>query len=238
MNTWSLEKRGFDPADAAGDGNRFLCANGYLGLRGVPEEADRELFPAVTLAGVYDQFADRWREPVNAPRCLFIRAFFDGKPLAEYRQHRTELNYRHGIYGRETDFGPILVRSQRFASMADPHLLAGRYEVNCVQEGDLTLQVGISTDIWDINGPHLFDFRMQAADTLAVEAVTGEKRIAVAAAQRVRADFAAEESPLQEREKRRTLRAVRLRRHLYRARWPRSRPGRGCSVRSGRRPGL
>ena len=39
MNTWSLEKRGFDPADAAGDGNRFLCANGYLGLRGVPEEA-------------------------------------------------------------------------------------------------------------------------------------------------------------------------------------------------------
>lgn len=198
MNTWSLEKRGFDPADAAGDGNRFLCANGYLGLRGVPEEAGRELFPAVTLAGVYDQFADRWREPVNAPRCLFIRAFFNGKPLAEYRQHRTELNYRHGIYGRETDFGPILVRSQRFASMADPHLLADRYEVNCVQEGDLTLQVGISTDIWDINGPHLFDFRMQAADPLAVEAVTGEKRIAVAAAQRVRADFAAEKSPLQD----------------------------------------
>lgn len=198
MNTWSLEKRGFAPADAAGDGNRFLCANGYLGLRGVPEEADRELFPAVTLAGVYDQFADRWREPVNAPRCLFIRAFFDGKPLAEYRQHRQWLDYRHGIYGRETDFGPILVRSQRFASMADPHLLADRYEVNCVQEGDLALQVGISTDIWDINGPHLFDFRMQAADTLAVEAVTGEKRIAVEAAQRVRADFAAEESPLQD----------------------------------------
>lgn len=198
MNTWSLEKRGFAPADAAGDGNRFLCANGYLGLRGVPEEADRELFPAITLAGVYDQFADRWREPVNAPRCLFIRAFFDGEPLAEYRQHRTELNYRHGIYGRETDFGPILVRSQRFASMAAPHLLADRYEVNCVQEGELTLQVGISTDIWDINGPHLFDFRMQAADTLAVEAVTGEKRIAVEAAQRVRADFAAEESPLQD----------------------------------------
>ena len=36
MDNWVLQKNGFDPADAAGDGNRFLCANGYLGLRGVP----------------------------------------------------------------------------------------------------------------------------------------------------------------------------------------------------------
>ena len=39
MNPWTLEKEGFDPRDAAGDGNRFLSANGYMGLRGAPEEA-------------------------------------------------------------------------------------------------------------------------------------------------------------------------------------------------------
>jgi len=197
MDNWVLQKTGFDPADAAGDGNRFLCANGYLGLRGVPEEAGPALFPAITLAGVYDQFENRWREPVNAPLCLFIRAFFDGRPLEENRGHRQWLDYRHGLYGRETDFGPVTVRSRRFASMAACHLLADRYEVECAREGELTLQVGISTDIWDINGPHLFDFRMQADDALTVEAVTGEKGIAVAAAQRIRTDFAAEESLLQ-----------------------------------------
>ena len=197
MNTWSLEKHGFDPADAAGDGNRFLCANGYLGLRGVPEEAGRELFPAITLAGVYDQFEDRWREPVNAPLCLSIRAFFDGEPLENYREHKQWLDYRHGVYRRETDFGPVTVRSQRFASLAACHLLADRYQVECAREGEVTLQIGISTDIWDINGPHLFGFRMQADDALTVEAVTGEKRIAVAAGQCLRADFDAEESLLQ-----------------------------------------
>ena len=55
MDTWLLQKEGFSVQEAASDGNRFLCANGYMGLRGVPEEADSALFPAITLAGVYDQ---------------------------------------------------------------------------------------------------------------------------------------------------------------------------------------
>ena len=80
MNTWILTKEGFDPRDAAADGNRFLCANGYLGLRGVPEEAGPSLFPAVTLAGVYDQVQDRWREPVNAPNGLYLHLTFQGRP--------------------------------------------------------------------------------------------------------------------------------------------------------------
>lgn len=82
MNTWMLTKDGFDPQDAAADGNRFLCANGYMGLRGVPEESGSSLFPAMTLAGVYDRYADRWREPVNAPNCLFARLTFNGQTLA------------------------------------------------------------------------------------------------------------------------------------------------------------
>ncbi|MBQ8135951.1 MAG: hypothetical protein IJ174_00780, partial [Clostridia bacterium] len=70
MKGWTLEKHGFDPKDAAADGNRFLCANGYMGCRGTVEEADASLFPSITLAGVYDRFQDLWREPVNAPQAL------------------------------------------------------------------------------------------------------------------------------------------------------------------------
>ena len=192
MDTWTLKKNGFDPADAAADGNRFLCANGYMGLRGVPEEAGSALFPAITLAGVYDQYRDRWREPVNAPGCLQIRLFFDGQPLALGEtaplRHSTQIDYRHGVWQRETDFGPATVRSMRFASMADCHLLADRYRVTFSRDGEMTLQAGISADIWDINGPHLFDFRCTQGEVLSAAAVTGQKGIALAAAQAVRMD--------------------------------------------------
>ena len=60
MDTWSFSIEGFDPRNIASAGTRLLCANGYMGLRGAPEEADKAMFPAVTLAGVYDQNGDRW----------------------------------------------------------------------------------------------------------------------------------------------------------------------------------
>ena len=81
MENWVLAKTGFAEGDAAADGNRFLCANGYMGLRGTEEESGSGQFAAVTLAGVYDRYMDRWREPVNAPHGLTVRMAFDGKPL-------------------------------------------------------------------------------------------------------------------------------------------------------------
>lgn len=198
MNTWLLQKEGFDKKDAASDGNRFLCANGYMGLRGVPEEAGSALFPAITLAGVYDQFEDKWREPVNAPNCLFIHASFNGQSLSvedgSPQAHSTALDYRHGVYSRKTDFGAACIVSRRFVSMASPHLLADEYQVSFRLDGEMTLETGISTDLWDINGPHLFDYQLTAGEILAVSCVTGQKKINLAAAQCVQADFEAEES--------------------------------------------
>ncbi len=192
MNAWSMQKNGYDPKDAADDGNRFLCANGYMGLRGVPEEADSAQFPAITLAGVYDRYQDRWREPVNAPNCLYARLCFNGKPMAlgeaKPASHTTELTYRHGVYRRETDFGPLTLRSERFVSMAQCHLLADRMRITFAESGVLELRAGVSTDIWDINGPHLFDFTHQQGEALVTRAVTGEKGIVVIAAQSLAAD--------------------------------------------------
>ena len=198
MNGWTLEKTGFDPRDAAADGNRFLCANGYMGLRGVPEEAEPALFPAVTLAGVYDRYQDLWREPVNAPNCLYVRLYLNGTPLAlgetEPLSHRTSLSYRHGVFRRRTDFGPAEVSSERFVSMDEFHLLADRYRVLFREGGEMKLVLGLSARIWDINGPHLTGFRFEAGETLLSAARTGEKGIEVCCAQRVIRDFQAEET--------------------------------------------
>ena len=196
MNTWLLQQEGFNKTNAAVDGSRFLCSNGYLGLRGMPEEAASGLFPAITLAGVYDQFADRWREPVNAPNCLYIQASLDGRSLSmeEAQGHCAKLDYRHGIYSRETRFGQACISSRRFVSMASPHLLADEYRITFLKAGVVTLKAGISTDIWDINGPHLFNFQHRTGDVLVTACLTGQKKIAVAAAQCVQTDFDAEES--------------------------------------------
>ncbi|MBR5705124.1 MAG: glycoside hydrolase family 65 protein, partial [Deltaproteobacteria bacterium] len=166
--------------------------------RGVPEEAGSALFPAITLAGVYDQFEDKWREPVNAPNCLFIRTCFDGQPLSvedgSPQDHNTALDYRHGIYSRKTDDAAAGIASRRFVSMASPHLMADEYQLSFRQDGEMTLQAGISIDLWDINGPHLFDFQFEVGETLAASCVTGQKKINLAAAQCVQADFKAEKS--------------------------------------------
>ena len=42
MENRILKKTGYDPENMASDGNRFLCANGYMGMRGTPEEAGPE----------------------------------------------------------------------------------------------------------------------------------------------------------------------------------------------------
>ena len=201
MNTWKLEKQGYDPEEAVADGNRFLCANGYLGIRGTVEEADKSRFPAVTLAGVYDRYRDRWREPVNAPNGLFVQVTFNGVPLAlgseKHQNHRAEIDYRHGVFRRETDFGPIILNSERFASMADCRLMADRIRLRVQCDGVLEIRTGISADIWDINGPHLLDFRYRDGEALSCRAVTGEKKITVAAAQYIHRGFPAQEETVQ-----------------------------------------
>ena len=187
MDRWILRKTGADPENMASDGNRFLCANGYMGMRGTAEEDGPDMFAAVTLAGVYDRNGDRWREPVNAPHGLSVRLRFDGKELKaaspETVRHETALDYRYGLFSRDTDLGPVRLSSERFLSMAQVHLAADRLRMEILRDGLLEIREGISADIWDINGPHLYDFRYETGETLCCEAVTGEKKISVAAAQ-------------------------------------------------------
>lgn len=198
MNPWSLKKTGYDPNTAGEDGNRFLIANGYMGVRGTVEEAGSDAFAAINLAGVYDQYQDRWREPVNAPNGLFAKLIFNGSPLAlgeaEPVRHSLSIDYRHGIFRRETDFGAAEICSERIASLAQPHLLVSRLRLRFTRDGEAELRTGISTDIWDINGPHLFDFWFQSGDILLCKATTGEKKIPVAVAQCLSSDFDAAET--------------------------------------------
>ncbi len=171
----SLHTNSFAPEETADNGNRFLIGNGYLGVRGTLEEHTKHELAAVNLAGIYDQVGNGWREPLNAPNPFFTRLSLGGEPLSlpqnEPLAHEQALDFRHGIMRRRTrwdsDGRPVTIESERFASLADVHLLAMRYTVTADADAVLTLMAGIDGDVWDIHGPHYCDTITEAKeDTL------------------------------------------------------------------------
>ena len=198
MDLWKLTKTGYDPERAVDDGNRFLLANGYMGVRGTLAEAKKDAFFAINLAGVYDRHGGQWREPVNAPNGLFVRLTFCGRPFflpdCPPNDHRMTIDYRRGVLSRTTDFGAVRLDAERIASLNDPHLLCAQMRFTFREDGEAELMCGILSDVWDINGPHLFDHRFMTGEPLLCTALTGEKGIPVAVAQAAQLDHGADES--------------------------------------------
>ncbi|MFP4974046.1 glycosyl hydrolase family 65 protein [Paenibacillus sp. CN-4] len=162
--SWSIREAGFDPSRIAASGNKFMTGNGYLGCRGTLDEFAKTELTAVTLAGLYDQVGNKWREPVNAPNGLSTALFWDGAPLSvltrQPLEHTQELDIRHAVHRRMTKYGvpggeTVTVLSERFCSAARLNLIVSRISVTCSAGGELTIRTGIDGDVWDINGPHL-----------------------------------------------------------------------------------
>ena len=127
----------------------FAVGNGYLGLRGTPEEGG----PAHDAGAILNGFHETWpivypedayglartgQTIVNATDGTLIRLFVDDEPfdLATARVLRYErvLDMRTGVLRREVEFETprgkrLLVRSRRLASLEDRHLAAFDYEV-------------------------------------------------------------------------------------------------------------
>lgn len=162
MGKWIIEDKEFLAEKITSDGNKYLVGNGYMGIRGTLQEYKKEEFPAINLAGLYDQVGDAWREPLNAPNGLYTYIEFEGK---QYRlpqhlpsSHHIALDYRHGIFYRdtswETEVGKIRVKAERFASLDECHLIAMKYSICSDADGRVRIYTGIDGEVWDINGPH------------------------------------------------------------------------------------
>jgi nigerose phosphorylase len=178
-----LTATGFNKDDAELNGSKFLLGNGYVGYRGTLEEYGKESQVAVTVAGLYDKVGDAWREPVNAPNGFYTVLCAGGEVLnpletAPVRHHQT-LDMRRAIHGRESVFttssNEIRVKSERFLSLDDVHLMAMKYQVKAARAEKLVIRTGVDGDVWDINGPHLADVHAaQVEDRIVVNARTNE----------------------------------------------------------------
>lgn len=197
MNDWLIKESQFSGQNITACGNRFLCGNGYLGIRGTLEEYGREQLPAINLSGIYDRVGEGWREPLNAPNPLYTRIKVDGEyfclPETTPISHEQQVDYRHGLVGRRTVFqakrGKVTVEAERFAHMGREHLIGMQYTVTTDFHADVEVQTGIDGDVWDINGPHYDTVSKRAEGSLLLErAVTHEKQDEVAVAECYRAD--------------------------------------------------
>ncbi len=193
MDVWSYSQNTYDPRETVTNGNRFLIGNGYMGYRGTMDEWGKSELAAVNLAGVYDQSGDRWREPVNAPNGLFFKLSVAGEAMAlgeaEPLKHRQTVYFRRGVHQRETEFQKVILKSERLVSMAQPHLLASKVELTFKDDCKAMVVTGINTELWDINGPHLFNHVLKNSNCLNVTAKTGELGIDVSVSQSLVSEF-------------------------------------------------
>lgn len=203
MKDWLVKVCEYKTSDITTNGNRFLCGNGYLGIRGTLEEYGCEHLPAINLAGIYDKVGDGWREPVNAPNPLYTRINIDGVewilPEQTPIDHKQQIDYRHGLMERRTTFqtgqGMVTISSERFVHMGKKHIIGMRYSVMTDYSAKIELVTGIDGKVWDINGPH-FDEMLTCIEEplIMVEATTHEKREKVVVAERCTVNIDCEQS--------------------------------------------
>jgi nigerose phosphorylase len=192
---WILSTGEWDPETVTHNGNRFLLGNGAMGYRGTLEEFGPEEKVGILVSGLFDRVGDAWREPVNAPNPLFLRISADGtllNPLSTAPDsHEQALNLLQAIHQRRTSFSvgqlQVAFTTERFLSAATTQLLALRCRIEIEGEGELVIESGIDDRIWDLNGPHLEDFRRtEEAGLSLLTARTHEAGKELAVAERAR----------------------------------------------------
>ncbi|AIQ53874.1 glycosyl hydrolase family 65 protein [Paenibacillus sp. FSL R7-0331] len=201
--SWIVKDLQFSAEKIITGGNKYMTGNGYMGFRGTLEEFGKEQLAAVTLAGVYDQAGGKWREPVNAPNALFTRLSCNGKRLgvldAEPLSHSQELDISCALHKRETVYGisggELAFTAERFVSMDQLHVLVSRLSLAATADCRIELETGIDSEVWDINGPHLYGLQERhTKGVLLAEAVTGELGLQVAVAEMTTCHFEAGET--------------------------------------------
>lgn len=198
MINWRIEEAGFDPENIASNGNKFIIGNGYMGVRGTLEEFKKEQLAAVNLAGIYDRVGDGWREPLNAPNGLYTTLRIDEEeysmPESQPLYHTCSLDYRKALFSRKTIWktarGQVEIESERFASLANPHLIVMKYCVTANFHADIELITGIDGDVWDIHGPHYDNLALSIEnDSLLAKGTTHENKDKVYVAESYSCDF-------------------------------------------------
>lgn len=179
MANFIYHKKGYRYEDHLQEGNSFLLGNGHIGYRGTYEEFTSKERVSLSLLGVYDRYGDAWREPVNMPNPFFTKIYVDGKEVSLLTEkplsHEVKLDIKKALWSRKSKFQTHTISSERFLSCVNDDILAEKIIITASSDITLHLEVGLDLDIYDINGPHFKDKRVNSGDnTLIFNGLTNE----------------------------------------------------------------
>jgi beta-phosphoglucomutase len=153
-NNWQIIEDRFDPASLHQQETVFTIGNGYLGTRGAFEEGYPSQKAATLVHGVFDDVPIVYSELANAPDWLNLELWVNGARFrldqGQILSYQRVLNLSDGVLSRKVRWqsqrGETLeVEIERFASLADEHLLAMRCQVQALDfSGTLELRAGIN----------------------------------------------------------------------------------------------
>src|SRR5215468_4971794 len=151
---WNLVEKNYRPEFAAQMETVLALGNGYLGMRGVPEEGGPSLQNGTFVNGFYESwpivygeeaygFARTGQTMLNVTDSKIIRLFVDDEPFwlpnAHLLRYDRRLNMKSGTLDREilweTPAGKLVqIKSRRLVSFVQRHLAAISYEVTLLNQ--------------------------------------------------------------------------------------------------------
>jgi kojibiose phosphorylase len=153
MTNWLITETEFNPNTLHHKETVFTIGNGYLGTRGAFEEGYPDAWPATLVHGLFDDAPVVYTELANVPNWLPFILFVNGERFRMDRgtllSYRRDLDLRTGVLTRTVRWRSpaghtVDLTIERFASLADPHLLAIRYRATALDfEGALEFRAGL-----------------------------------------------------------------------------------------------
>ena len=184
---WEVYEKKFNKQQVVNTGSRYLLGNGYMGYRGTPCEWNKDQYVGCFISDTYDLADGRWRELCNAPNGLYTKIYVNGEEVSLFTgnviEHRLKLDLKCGKLSRYLKWkgknaGIVEIKSEKYASYHDIHLLAMQYSFKTEKKADIRMVTGIDGRVWDLNGQHLVDKEFyQKNNLLCSTSYSSEKRI-------------------------------------------------------------
>ncbi|MFQ6102481.1 MAG: glycoside hydrolase family 65 protein [Anaerolineae bacterium] len=154
QHVWLIRETEFAPDKLHHQETVFTIGNGYLGTRGAFEEGYPGARPTTLIHGVFDDVPIVYTELANAPDWLPFALLVNGERFGmdrgEVLDYERTLDMRRGLLTRRVRWRSpaghtVDIHIERFASLADPHVLAIRYQVTPLDfDGLLEFRAGIN----------------------------------------------------------------------------------------------
>ena len=160
VDPWALRETAYSGADLGTTESLFAVGNGYLGMRGNPEEGREASVHGTFVNGFHETWAIRHAEEaygfartgqtiVNVPDAKVMKLYVDDEPLllatADLEHYERTLDFKEGVLRRElvwrTPSGKrVHITSKRMVSFSQRHLALMSIEITML-EGDAPVVV-------------------------------------------------------------------------------------------------